>query len=688
MGTSRRTFLKLLSSSALTATFPASISRALAIPASNRTGSITDIEHIVILMQENRSFDHYFGALRGVRGFDDPRAMMLPSGKSVWHQPHGNGHLLPYRPKGANLGMRFLEGTPHDWETTQKSRNHGHYDQWVPNKGVMTMAHLVRADIPYHYALADAFTICDAYHCGLLGPTDPNRYHMWTGWVGNDGNGGGPVVDNAEAGYSWTTYPERLEAAGISWKIYQDIGHGLSASSNWGDTGKTPYVGTYGDNSLLYFKQYQNAEPESALHQRAKTGTNIAVKGSLFDIFRKDVGSGKLPQVSWVVAPEAYSEHPSWPSNFGAWYVSQILDALTADPDVWSKTALLLTYDENDGLFDHMAPPVPPGSREEGVSTVETTHDIFPGSAKYQVGPYGLGVRVPMIVISPWSKGGWVNSQLFDHTSMIRFIETRFGVHEPNITPWRRAVCGDLTSAFDFSTANNAAVSLPQTIAYQPPDNKRHPDYKPTPPRHQKMPVQEPGTRPARALPYALHAQGEADISSGKFTLHFANSGQVGAVFQVRSAHSDVKPRNYTVEPGAKLSDDWTFQNEGTAAYDLSVFGPNGFLRAFTGKASGALIESGAAYDTANNSVVLQLRNRGNVETTVRVLDAYANKKVSHTLAAGEDWQQPWSVNETHGWYDFVIEAEGDSAFRQQLAGHLETGKDSTSDPAIGAAKA
>ena len=681
MSTNRRTFLKLLGSSAMTAAFPASISRALQIPANHRTGTIADIEHIVILMQENRSFDHYFGSLRGIRGFGDPRAVALPSGKSVWYQPHGDGHLLPYRPEGANLGLRFLEGTPHDWETTQKSRNDGHYDQWVPNKGVMTMAHLVRSDIPYHYALADAFTICDAYHCSLLGPTDPNRYHMWTGWVGNDGHGDGPVVDNAEAGYSWTTYPEQLEKAGIDWKIYQDIGHGLTARHSWGDTGKTPYVGTYGDNSLLYFKQYQNAEPGSALHERAKTGTHIAVKGSLFDIFRKDVLSGKLPQVSWIVAPEAYSEHPSWPANFGAWYISQILDALTANPEVWSKTALFLTYDENDGLFDHMVPPVPPASREQGLSTVETTHDIFPGSEKLQAGPYGLGVRVPMIVISPWSKGGWVNSQVFDHTSMIRFIEARFEVPEPNITPWRRTVCGDLTSAFDFSAANAALVSLPPTIAYKPPDKHRHPDYKPKPPVSQSLLAQEPGARPSRALPYELHV--ESSASSGNLQLRFKNSGKQGAVFHVRSASAG-SPRSYTVGPNADLTDTWNAEN----GYDLAVYGPNGFLRAFKGGSADPGLDSSLVYDTANNSVTLQLRNRGAAEIKLQVLDVYANRPVPRALGPGESWEQPWPLHDTFGWYDFVIEAESDPTFRHQLAGHLETGKDSMTDPAIGAPKA
>ncbi len=681
MGTSRRTFLKLLSSGALSATFPAAISRALEIPASHRTGSIADVEHIVILMQENRSFDHYFGVMRGVRGFGDPRAVLLPNGKPVWYQPHNDGYLLPFHPAGPNLGLQFVEGTPHDWTTTQLARNGGHYDQWVPNKGIQTMAHLVRSDIPFHYALADAFTICDAYHCSLLGPTDPNRYHMWTGWVGNDGSGGGPVVDNAEAGYSWTTYPERLQEAGVSWKVYQDIGDGLTAKGEWGGT-ENAYIGNYGDSSLLFFTKYQEAEPGSPLHERAKTGTNIAAGGTLFDIFRKDVRSGKLPQVSWIVSPEAYSEHPNWPANYGAWYVSQILDALTANPEVWSKTAFFVTYDENDGLFDHMVPPVPPASREEGLSTVETTHDVFPGHERpghkpYPAGPYGLGVRVPMLVISPWSKGGWVNSQVFDHTSMIRFIEKRFGVHEPNITAWRRTVCGDLTTAFDFSAPSRAEFSLPKTIAYIPPDNKRYPDFKPVPPAVQAVPVQEEGTRPARALPYELHVEGKAD--GDKFTIHFQNTGKQGAVFHVRSASGKANPRSYTVGAGAELADVW----QTPSGYDLAVYGPNGFFRSFKGSPEDR-VESAVSYEPAADTVRLTVRNSGTTEVNLRIHDAYSRKTTAHALRASQTWQQSWPVKDSGGWYDFVVESADADSLRHQLAGHLETGRDSTSDPLLG----
>ena len=286
-------------------------------------------------MQENRSFDHYFGTMRGVRGFGDPRAVKLPSGKPVWHQPNGAGYLLPFRPDVEDLGQTFLPDPPHGWNDTHAAWNGGKYDQWVPHKGVTTMTYHTRKDLPYQFALADAFTICDDYHCSLMGPTDPNRYHMWTGWVGNDGAGGGPVITNAEAGYDWSTYPERLERAGISWKIYQDIGVGLDAAGFWGWT-DDPYIGNYGDNSLLYFHQYQNALPGNPLADRAKTGTNIgasiASRSRLIDIFRDDVRRGRLPQVSWIVAPEAYSEHPNWQPDYGAWYVSQVLDILAVEP--------------------------------------------------------------------------------------------------------------------------------------------------------------------------------------------------------------------------------------------------------------------------------------------------------------------------------------------------------------------
>jgi phospholipase C len=689
MTTHRRRFLKLLGAGAVASAFPSSIKRALAIPANHRTGTIEDVEHIVILMQENRSFDHYFGTLRGVRGFGDPHAIRLPSGDPVWGQSGSTGKVLPFHPTAPNLGLQFIEDLPHGWPDTHQAWNGGKYDQWVPSKGTTTMAYLTRTDIPFHYALADAFTVCDAYHCSFLGATDPNRYHMWTGWVGNDGRNGGPVLDNSEAGYDWSTYPERLVRAGITWKIYQDAGAGLDAAHFWG-WGDDAYIGNYGDNSLLYFHQYQNAQPGSPLYEGARTATNISQSGTLFDLFKQDVVSDRLPQVSWIVAPEAYTEHPNWPANYGAWYVSQILDALTANPEVWSKTAFFLMYDENDGFFDHMVPPTPPRSRADGLSTIDTTNEIFAGNAQYASGPIGLGVRVPMIVISPWSKGGWVDSEVFDHTSLIRFIEARFARHNPdlietNITPWRRAVVGDLTSAFDFRTPNAAVVSLPSTLGYAPPDRDRHPDYVPAPPGMQALPKQETGVRPARAVPYELQAVGEVDLVDGTLEVRFGNTGSAAAVFQVRAGGGADGPWTYTVGPNRHVADTWNLREGGKTSYDLSVYGPNGFVRAFRGRVDdldGANLSVRAIYHPFPG-ITLEIHNRGSAVGKVRIFDAYSGETVAQPLRGGHTLTWNWSLEASFGWYDLTITTDTDPSFEQRVAGHVETGRDSMSDPAL-----
>ncbi|MFD2144552.1 alkaline phosphatase family protein [Mucilaginibacter antarcticus] len=159
-------------------------------------------------------------------------------------------------------------------------------------------------------------------------------------------------------------------------------------------------------------------------------------KGDVLHQFRQDVKTGKLPTVSWLTAPSNFSDHPGSPW-YGAWYVSEVLDILTHNPEVWKKTIFVLTYDENDGYFDHVAPFVPPntarhetGKVSAGINT-ETEHvtkaqEIARGNTEphHRVSPIGLGFRVPMVVASPWSRGGWVNSQVFDHTSTLQFLET------------------------------------------------------------------------------------------------------------------------------------------------------------------------------------------------------------------------------------------------------------------------
>jgi phospholipase C len=295
-----------------------------------------------------------------------------------------------------------------------------------------------------------------------------------------------------------------------------------------------------------------------------------------------------------------------------------------------------------------------------------------------------------MIVISPWSKGGWVNSQVFDHTSLIRFVEARFGsdypgIRENNITRWRRAVAGDLTTAFDFATPNNATVSLPSTASYVPPDNLRHPDYSPLPPDEQALPAQEPGTRPARALPYELHVHGAARASHGAFRIDFANTGDATAVLQVRSASASDGPRSYTVEPGKQLSDVWNVAAGRASTYDLAVHGPNGFLRTFRGSVSGgdkAHLDVRASYDAGG--IRLAVTNLARQTGELGVLDVYTGETIEQQVAPDESVTRHWSLDRQFGWYDLIVTVKQDPGFEYRLAGHVETGKDTVSDPAMG----
>src|SRR6266702_3030043 len=324
------------------AALPPSLRRALAATLKDPPGgSLRDIEHIVILMQENRSFDHYFGTMPGVRGFADPAAITLPDGSPVFRQPHpghAQGYLTPFRLDTKTTSAQATPGTDHSWPTQHQAWNNGKMDQWVQAKGPFTMGYFTQADIPFQWALARAFTVCDNYHCSVLGPTNPNRLYMWTGMIDPRGTGGGPVIDDSPAynnvTLSWTTYPERLQRAGVSWQVYQEEDN-------------------YDDNALAWFKQFASAAVSSPLWQR---GMRKRPAGW----FETDARQGRLPQVSWLVAPTAQSEHPDYFPAAGAEYIASKLDAIAADEDLWHKTLFILTYDENDGLFDHVPPPVAP----------------------------------------------------------------------------------------------------------------------------------------------------------------------------------------------------------------------------------------------------------------------------------------------------------------------------------------
>ncbi|MEV8019092.1 phosphocholine-specific phospholipase C [Streptomyces sp. NPDC086554] len=677
----RRRFMQFAGGTAAFATLSQSIARAAALPAQRRSGSIEDVEHIVVLMQENRSFDHYFGTMKGVRGFGDPRPVTLPSGKPVWNQSGGGKETLPFHPDAENLGMQFIAGLDHDWAGGHSAFSNGKYDNWIAAKSERSMAYLTREDIPFHYALADAFTVCDDYHCSFIGATDPNRYYMLSGHVGNDGKGGGPVLGNQELGYDWTTYAERLEQAGVSWKVYQDIGDGLDAAGKWGWIDDA-YRGNYGDNSLLYFNKYRNAKPGDPLYDKARTGTNVKAGDGYFDVLTADVLADRLPKISWIAAPEAFTEHPNFPTNYGAWYIAQVLDALTSNPEVWAKTALFITYDENDGYFDHIVPPYVPSSADQGLSTVDTTLDYFPGNAQYAAGHYGLGQRVPMIVASPWSTGGFVNSEVFDHTSILQFMEKRFGVKEPNISPWRRAICGDLTSAFDFAVKDTDPAKLPDTGAYEPPDHERHPDYVPKAPAKGELPKQESGSRPARPLPYAPLVDGAGAPADGKFTLTFSGGDAAGACFHVRSQNRTDGPWTYTTEAGKKISDTWnTAYSKG--AYDLSVFGPNGFLRVFQGPGKTAGPEVTARHDKASGNLKLTLKNAGGADVNLTLTNAYGGAAETFKVKAGGTVEHTVDLRASKRWYDVTVKSDTDGTFLRRLAGHVENGEAGVSDPAI-----
>jgi len=723
----------LLGATALSS-FPLSIQKALAVDAKVETGTIQDVKHVIILTQENRSFDNYFGTLKGVRGFGDRFTIPLADGRRVWEQyDKKKNKVLPYHLDSSLGNAQRVSGTPHSWVDGQAAWDTGRMGNWVEHKQTQSMGYYKKVEVEYQFALADAFTLCDAYHCAMHAGTNPNRKFIWTGTNGPTGAGVASVVNEFDGigssaqGYDWTTYPERLQEAGVSWKVYQNMPDNFT------------------DNPLAGFKQYRHANEQSgkpvshsnpvcpaydeAIDAKEPLYKGIANTmphdGGLLGQLKQDIVDGKLPQVSWVVAPAAYSEHPGPSSPVqGAWYIQELLNALTENPEIWSQTVLLVNFDENDGFFDHMPSPSAP-SREinehgeiikvHGKTTLDNdlisseyfNHPRIEGSTRQPLlqyvdgenknfwhGVYGPGVRVPLYVISPWSRGGWVNSQVFDHTSIIRFLEERFGVEEPNISPYRRAVCGDLTSAFNFKTPNmdilpklagqktkaeaDAIRAIQQKLPQVPV------------PSTQNFPQQELGIRYSRALPYILHSSAKVLASENKVKLLFSNTGQQAAVFHVyNKLDLNAIPRRYMVEAGKQLDDDWALID---GAYDLWVLGPNGFHRAFVGDLKqpaqkNSLPEIRICVEECDPKIYLKVRHDGQQAVDLLVkANAYLD---------GQTWKIPTTATENelildmsavYGWYDFSVSIVGDEQFQRRFAGRLEIGKDSYSDPFMGSA--
>ena len=708
MSTSRRKFLGMASAGAASTLFPDLIRQALAVPAYSPTGTLADVQHVVIFMQENRSFDHYFGTLAGVRGFNDPRAITLPGGKPVWYQPDGaGGYVLPFHFDAKNTSALSL-GTNHSWKGSQTTWQG--WDAWVKQKTAQSMGYFDRGDLPFYYALADAFTICDDYHCSIFGATDPNRMYSLTGtnqnWLGSMGSlynidkdgyyNNDPQYDNITPSVTagapnWRTYAEVLEANGVSWKVYQE----------WDN---------YGDNYLAYFRNFRvNADgtrlaQSSPLYQNGRAiaagSTESNARGTkadwLVNAFADDVRNNRLPRVSWICAPNDYTEHSPNSPNAGENLSARLLAALVANPDVWSKTVFLLTYDENDGFFDHVPSHLAPLNSGMGRATMADVGQY----ENYNGVPVGLGPRVPMLVVSPWSKGGRVCSQLFDHTSKLRFLEEwlvaglgkqRASIACENVSPWRRAVCGDLTSAFDFKTPNaDWPASVPKSTSYKLVSGKPYPQ----PPAVQSLPVQEPGSpRYSCALPYAFAASARV-TSARQVELSFYNQGAAGGAFIVYSKVRSDGPWYYTVEAGKKLEREaWSWS---TANYHLSVVGPNGFLREFGGSLAVATATGGARpeawlnADPAAGAVDIVLSNLdGGRSATFRVSDnAYGRAATSHVVAAGQQQTVRVSVAGSYGWYDLSVSCDFDTQYLRRMAGRVENGSASRTDPVLGRTQA
>jgi phospholipase C len=645
-----------------------------AITAPRRKGRIDDIEHVVILMQENRSVDHYYGTMRGVRGFGDKAALKDGTGRSVFHQPDAGrpdgGYLLPFHVDTSKVDGQDLGGNDHSWGGVHRQWADGRNDGWISDTGENTMSYFTDADLPFNRALARAFTFCDQYFCSIKGPTCPNRLFHWSGTIDPHGLAGGPAyfnLDDYNPVCHWTTYPERLQSAGISWQVY--------ANDEVGDGGgEDGFVGDYGDNPLWLFQAYHDALASSdprvrQLADRASVkafwqpnsgrGHNV---DHVLAQFVADADGGALPAVSWVVAPHAYSEHPAARPIDGAAYTQTMLNAVWSNPKLSNNTVVLINYDEHDGFFDHVVPPTAP---------VGTADEFVLGL------PVGLGPRVPMTVISPWSRGGWINSQVFDHTSVLRFLELWTGVTEPNISAWRRAICGDLTSAFDFHQHDTTVPLLPDTAALRrkadETQSKLPPPSAPAP-GEQSLPVPESGVAPARPLPY--QAMANVTVGTGALTVSLSNSGSQAVQLQVYDHGAATLP-SQRIDVAATSHE--TAIVPAVDAYNIAVHGPNGFLREATGSETthGVEVTVTVAGSDRHPELALTLTKStpGTVMATIDGLGGASPRRVALSHGVRSIGVDPLALH--HGWYDLSVTLDSHSEYLRRFAGHLENGRSS-----------
>jgi phospholipase C len=403
----------------LSASVSASLSASVALPDLATWHANTPIKHVVILCQENRSFDHYFGAFASQLGSGNDTALGFDPAQLSY--PDGSGNFdHPY-----HLTQFCNEDPDHSWEGSHAKWNNGAMDGWVTAEDGSTTAigYFEPADHIYHVALAKAFAIADHYFCAQIGPTLPNRLYLWTGTSGWDfltpsatSSGlpfNNPSLTAPPPVLTWPTMADVLSRAGVPWKNYS-VADGSVPST----------IGAF--NPLIFFSQVLT------------NPVKLARATADFSEFIADLAAGTLPAVSWIVTEAVVSEHPPAPPDMGQLLASRVVQALM-NSSAWGSTALFITYDEGGGFFEHVAPRI-----------LESVPANLP-AAGTAIGP---GFRVPLFIVSPWARAGSVFKERLDHTSILQFIERNFSTASqplqlPTIAKGRRSLA-DLTRAFDF----------------------------------------------------------------------------------------------------------------------------------------------------------------------------------------------------------------------------------------------
>ncbi|OJJ45717.1 hypothetical protein ASPZODRAFT_159969 [Penicilliopsis zonata CBS 506.65] len=422
-------------------------------------GSLRDIKHVVLFMQENRSWNSYFGTMAGVRGFNDPNVQVNEDGQAVWYQEvdsalsNKTNSLLPWYLgyKGGNTtdAIQCMVAGDNGYTDNQAALNHGLNNHWARNNTPWSWGYLKRNDIPVQFAIAEGWTSGDMYQEGQITSTNPNRVTLVSGSVNVPGSPqspdqGGVYIDNNETPgcemphvscypLKWKTIFEFYEEAGVSWQVYQDTDN-------------------FDDNPLAWFEQYQNASSTSPLHRKGMTYPGL-------EAFYGAAANGTLPEISFIVGPAELSEHPPYMPKDGAWLQKKVVDAVVNSPD-YSSTLLMISYDESGGFGDHVTPFHSP--RNTPGDWMEDPYGLF---GDIFVGP---GFRLPFYMISPWTRGNRVFTERADHNSQILFLEewlTARGyqnIKTDQMVAWRREHMSNLVNALDLDHPDYSIPYIPE----------------------------------------------------------------------------------------------------------------------------------------------------------------------------------------------------------------------------------